>query len=66
MVKNILNMTDEEKKQFLENFRKIIQGKGSENPFKKFRERKEKESELVEEKPIEEEVEMIEENINEE
>lgn len=64
MAKNILHMTDEEKKQLMENLRQRFQGK--ENPFKKFRNRKQKETELVEEKPIEEEVEIIEENINEE
>lgn len=66
MAKNILHMTDEEKKQLMENLRQRFQEKGSENPFKKFRNRKEKKSELVEEKPIEEKVEIIEENINEE
>lgn len=66
MAKNILNMTDEEKKQLMEKLRQRFQEKGSENPFKKFRERKQKETELVEEKPIEEEVEMIKENINKE
>jgi predicted Fe-S protein YdhL (DUF1289 family) len=49
MVKNILHMTDEEKKQLIENLRQRFQEKGSENPFKKFRNRKEKKSELVEE-----------------
>lgn len=65
MAKNILHMTDEEKKQLMENLRQRFQGK--ENPFKKFRNRKQKESELVEVTPMEEEkhVEIIEENINE-
>lgn len=68
MAKNILNMTDEEKRQFVEKFRKTLQEKGSENPFKKFRERKQKQSEVVEENPMEEEKksEIIEENINKE
>lgn len=68
MAKNILHMTDEEKKQLMENLRQRFQEKGNENPFKKFRERKQKESKVVEEKPMEEEkhVEMIEENNNKE
>lgn len=45
MAKNILHMTDEEKKQLIENLRQRFQEKGSENPFKKFRNRKQKETE---------------------
>ena len=53
MAKNILHMTDEEKKQLMENLRQRFQEKGSENPFKKFRNRKQKETEELKEDNLE-------------